>query len=233
MKKMDILETKIIAHRGLHNDSIQENTIEAFKNAIKHNLPIELDIHILKDNTIVVYHDHNLKRLYKKDIPIKELDYKKLSKLTDNEVPTLEDVLNLVNGKVPILIEIKKNVKKYTLEKELVDLLDKYNGEYAIQSFNVKSIRWLKNNRPDIKRGLLLHKRLKFIDLFTINLNIRKTKPDFISVNFKFLGKRIIKKYRGKIKVFSWTIKTDDNYNKYKDMCDTLICENISKLGRK
>jgi glycerophosphoryl diester phosphodiesterase len=234
MKDLSVLDLKVVAHRGFHNDEVKENTIEAFKLAIKKKLPIELDVHILKDKTIVVYHDRNLKRLYKKDVKVKDLDYKKLSKLTDNKVPKLEDVLNLIDGKVPVIIELKKDSKKFILETELVKLLDNYNGKFAVKSFNRKSINWFRKNRDNYVRGILIHNRpYKLFDKFKLIFNISVIKPDFLSVNYKLLDKKIMRNFRRRYHIMAWTIKSDDIYKEYRDKCDTLICENMPHLERK
>ena len=234
MKDLSILNSKVFAHRGLHNDVVMENTMEAFKQAISKKIPIELDVHILKDKTIVVFHDRNLKRLYKKNISIKDLDYKNLSKLTDNKVPKLEEVLKQINGKVPVIVEIKKDSKKYTLEKELVKQLDNYNGLFAVKSFNRRSMYWFKRHRNDYVRGLLVHNRYYSIpDKIKLKYNILRIKPDFLSVNYNLLGKRFIKKYNKKMKILAWTIKSEETFVDYKFLCDGLICENINHLERK
>ena len=109
--------TKIkMAHRGLHNDKYPENSLGAFENAIKHGFAIELDVRLLKDNTPVVIHDPNIKRMCGinkdiQDITIYELEEYKL-KNSKYSIPTLEEVLNLVDSKTPIMIELKPIKKK-------------------------------------------------------------------------------------------------------------------------
>ena len=109
---MSFLSTKPISHRGVHdNDKVPENSIEAFKLAIKKGYIIELDVHLLKDNEIVVFHDDNLLRMTGVNKKIKNTTYKELQELklldTRYKIPKLIDVLNLVDGKVPLLIELK------------------------------------------------------------------------------------------------------------------------------
>ena len=110
MKDIKFLTEKLIAHRGLHSKDIIENTIPSFIKAMELGLAIELDIHILRDNTIVIYHDYNLKRLTNVNNTIENLTYPQLSKIKIKKlyhIPTLKKVMNIINGKVPILIEIK------------------------------------------------------------------------------------------------------------------------------
>ena len=147
---------RIIAHRGIHdNIKIYENTIEAFKLAIEKNYIIEIDIHKTVDNKIVVFHDYNTQRLFDVNLKIENTTYKELKKLKKFHIPTLEEVLKIVDGKVPLLIELKQPNKVGELEKITMKILNKYKGQFAIQSFNPKTIYWFKKNYPNILRGQL------------------------------------------------------------------------------
>ena len=161
MKDLSFLKNNLIAHRGLHNKDIPENSIPAFKNAIKNNYIIELDIHLLKDNTIIVFHDDNLQRMTTKNIELKNTTYGKIKNLklnnTNYTIPTLSEVLKLVSGKVPLIIELKYDRKVGLLEQELVKQLDDYKGNFCIKSFRPQTVRWFKKNKPDYIRGLLVH----------------------------------------------------------------------------
>ena len=148
MKDLEFLKNNLIAHRGCHNELIPENSMPAFSKAIKNNLIIELDIHLLKDNKVVVFHDDNLKRMTGLDKPIKDLTYEEVRKLkllnTNYKVPLLSDVLELINGKVPVIIELKYDTKYGLLESELLKILKNYKGLYAIKSFNPLSLYYFK-----------------------------------------------------------------------------------------
>ena len=219
MKNTDFLKRNLIAHRGVHNSQITENSLPAFVKSVDKNYIIELDIHILTDNTIVVYHDHNLKKLTGVNKVIETLSYTQLSKIKINKkytIPTLEQVIHIVDGKVPILIEIKDVDNNSNLEEELVKILDNYKGEFAIQSMNPFVIDWFNKNRKGYAVGLII-----FNDL---NYNIVKRytrKIDFISVYKRQLPFKINKL------VLGWTIRNEKEYKKYKNLCDNLICENI------
>ena len=124
-------------HRGLHTKVITENTLLSFIKAMECGYTIELDIHILKDETIVVFHDYNLKRLTGVNKIIEKLTFPQLSKykIKDKyQIPTLKQVMNIINGKVPLLIEIKTLEKNTNFFERIVDLLDNYQGLFAIQS---------------------------------------------------------------------------------------------------
>ena len=156
----NFLKNSLIAHRGCHNDSLPENSMGAFRKAISNNLIIELDVHLLKDNTVVVFHDDNLKRMTNIDKDLKNLTYNDIKNInlldTNYKIPLLIDVLNLVNGKVPLIIELKYDRKYGLLESEVINLLKDYNGLYAIKSFNPLSLYYFKKHAPNIIRGQLI-----------------------------------------------------------------------------
>ena len=229
----NFLTKNIISHRGIHdNIKVYENTLEAFKLAMKKNYTIELDIHLTKDQQIVVYHDYNMKRILQKDNTIENTTYEEINNQKIIHVPTLKEVLSLINGKVPLLIEIKQKSKVGPLEEELMNILKDYNGEYAIQSFNVMTLYWLKRHYPKILRGQLSYnyKTIKMNPISKLLLKNMKfnflTKPNFISYKYNELSTKKINKYKKKgITLLAWTIDNKKEYNKYKEEYDNLICE--------
>ena len=222
MKNIDFLKTNLISHRGIHDKNIIENTISSFIKSIDMNYTIELDIHILKDGTIVVYHDYNLLKLCGVNKIIETLDYKELSKIKIKKyysIPTLNQVINIVAGKVPIIIEVKDLDNNSKFEEKLVSILDNYKGEFAIHTINPFVIDWFYKNRKDYVIGLIV--------LNDLNYKLLKkyiSKIDFISINKKNLP---FKKPKKNKLIIGWTIKNKIEYNKYKNLCDNLICENI------
>ena len=219
MKNIDFLKRSLIAHRGLHNTQIPENTLPSFVKCVDKNYIIELDIHILSDNTIVVYHDHNLKKLTGVNKVIETLTYAQLSQIRINKkytIPTLKQVMHIVNGEVPILIEVKDVDNNSKFEEELVKILDNYKGEFAVQSTNPFVIDWFYKNRKDFVIGLIVFNDLNYK---LVKKNIKKI--DFITVYKKQLPFKINKL------VLGWTIRKQSEYEKYKYLCDNLICENI------
>ena len=161
MKNLDFLKGNLIVHRGFHNlkEGIPENSLAAFKRAIRNNYVIELDVHLTRDNKIVVFHDYNLKRACGVNKVIESCTYDELLKYnlfnTKHKIPLLSSVFNLVNGKVGLLIETKTINFNGNLERELSKLLDNYNGSFAIQSFNFFSINWFKKHKKKYVVGLL------------------------------------------------------------------------------
>lgn len=219
MKDIDFLKSNLIAHRGVHNSKVIENTIPSFTKAIDKNYIIELDIHILKDNSIVVFHDYNLKRLTGVNKIIETMTYAHISKIkikNKYQIPTLNQVMHIVSGKVPLLIEIKDLDNNDKFEEQLVKILDNYKGKFAIQSFNPYVIDWFYKNRKNYVIGLIVYNKT--------NLKLLKKyikKIDFVSINKKQIPIKTNKK------VIAWTINNGKEYLQYKDSCFNLICEKI------
>lgn len=242
MNNIDFLKNRIIAHRGYHNIGIgiPENSLSAYKRAIEYGYAIEIDLHLLKDGNIVVFHDDNLGRLTGVNKNLKDCTYDEIKKLrlenTENKIPLFEEVLNLVDGKVPLLIEYKYDTKAGLLEEKSMELLKNYNGKYAVQSFNPKSVKWFKDNYKNISRGQLsrdyTNDQICFIKKFVLKnvlLNFYN-KPDFISYSIKSLpNKRIDKLKKKGMFLAGWVIKDSNDYNFAKEYCDCLIAENMDK----
>ena len=153
---------RYIAHRGLHSVSkrIPENSLWAFEEAVKAGVAIELDVRFTKDKEIVVFHDENTMRMTGVEYIVEETEHYKLGELklagTKCGIPLLKEVLALVDGKVPILIEVKNEHAVGALERTLMDMLNHYSGKYAIESFNPLVLLWFKKNQPAVLRGQLV-----------------------------------------------------------------------------
>lgn len=217
----------IIAHRGIHNEAIPENSMKAFSLTLKKNIPIEFDVHILKDKNIVVFHDDNLKRMTNKDKFIKECTYEEIKDLklknTDEKIPLLKDVLKLVDGKVLLDIELKMDVTDHSLEDGLIEILKDYNGEVILKSFDYRKVKYLKKH-TNYKIGLLIKRMSGFKDFIIRNINFNiLIKPDFLACNKNMLDCKSVKTFKKDI--YIWTIKNKDELKIYKS--DYYISENI------
>lgn len=238
-KYIDWLSDIKIAHRGLHNieKGIPENTIAAFSKAIEKNTAIELDVHILKDNNIVVFHDDDLSRCCNINKKVKDLTIKNIKELrlfnTDHKIPTLVDTLDFIDARVPVIIEIKTDVPAKRICPHLLEILNKYNGKFAIKSFDPRICVWFKKNAPDIVRGLLItdfkkerkHKLIKHL-FITSMFFVPVYKPDFLSIKLSMLKNKKSKKLRNSgYTILGWTFKTKSDYIKYEHYCDSYIYE--------
>lgn len=178
----------IFAHRGLADDKFPENSKVAFTNTINYNIGAELDVRLSKDGVPVVFHDETLKRMCGDSRKISDVSFVELNSMrlngTDNTIPSLEEVLELINGKIPLLIELKlpnHNFRFKRLERKTIRLLKNYGGEYMIQSFNRPAMKFIKRKFPQIKCGILLRRMVRntsdfdFVNYRIINLNKQKT----------------------------------------------------------
>ena len=212
----------IIAHRGVHdNKSTPENSIKAFYKAVIKKYPIELDIQLTKDNEIVVFHDKNLKRMTGLDKDVEDLTLSEIKKLklldTNEHIPTLDEVLKLVNGKVLLDIEIKPTDKYKEICALLNEKLKDYKGDVLVKSFDYRIPKWFKKNNPNIKRGLLLS------DTNHCILRLLLCKPDFLAISKKCKINNFIKKYP----ILLWTIKDTKEFNDYENTTTNFICNNL------
>ena len=227
-KDISILTKSMIAHRGYHNieEGIPENSMKAFKRAVENNLIIELDVHVLKNGEVVVFHDANLKRMTGIDQKIKDFNYNDIKEIklqgTNEKIPLLKDVLNMVNGRVPIIIELKYDVKCGRLEEEVIKIIKNYNGEYAVKSFNPLSVNYFRKKFPEAIRGQLSSdfktdkmSKIKKLILSKMVFNFI-TKPDFISFDIRALPNKKVQKIRKNKLILGWTIKNENDLEKAK-----------------
>ena len=234
---MKLLKNKNIAHRGLHNGQfIPENSLLAFKKAIEKNYAIEFDITITKDNQVVVFHDEDLLRLCNKKEKVEEVEYGFLKKLklynSDEDIPLFKEVLELVDKKIALIIEIKKHQNIGVLENIVLDLLENYEGEYYICSFEKDILFWLKENRTNIKRGLIYEYNSKVFKKYHKVLFLYKyykIKPDFVSLDYRLLNSSIYKFCKkNSLPIFCWTINSKEKYENIEKKVDGIIFENIT-----
>ena len=223
---MDMLITDY-AHRGLHSKQYPENSLPAFFLAVQHGYGIELDVQLSADGEVMVFHDVLLKRMCGVNSKLSVNKRATLTALrlgnTQYTIPTLEQVLTLVDGRVPLLIEIKGDGKEESLCERLSEMLDVYSGAFAIQSFNPQVLRWFKKHRPRFARGQLFtgvkevkgRKAPKLCAFMLSNMLFNVlSRPDFISVSgtkMKNLSFRLcvsLFKCRG----FVWTVRNQKQY---------------------
>ena len=158
------------AHRGYHDKPhIPENSMAAFRRAIEHGYGAELDVHLMKDGRLAVIHDASLKRTAGADVLVEDLTAEELKQYrlegTQEQIPLLEEVLPLFQGKTPLIIELKAERGNHAqLAEATCTMLDRFRVNYCIESFDPRCIRWLKKNRPEIVRGQLSENFLRHGD---------------------------------------------------------------------
>lgn len=197
-EQMNAYHGTMFAHRGYHSKErgIPENSIPAFRAAIKKDYGIELDIHITRDRQLVVFHDDTLTRICKIDRRPEEMTLQELKRCTlldtKEHIPTLEEVLSLVDGRVPLLIELKMPDRSTALCRRAYHTLKNYHGPYLVQSFNTLGLRWFYENAPHILRGQLAS-----------NLTKSDKKPHFL---FRFLAKHLMLNFWGRPDFISYKL---------------------------
>jgi len=149
------------AHRGLHSEdkSVPENSLEAFDRAASAGYGIELDVQLSKDGQVVVFHDDDLKRVCGVEQRVDEVDYAELKEMklcgTEHTVPLFTTVLDTVNGRSPLIVELKTGKRNEELCKKTCEILAGYKGNYCIESFDPRIVGWFRKNAPEIVRGQL------------------------------------------------------------------------------
>ena len=230
------------AHRGLFDNETEapENSLNAMKKAVEAGYGIEFDIQLTKDDVPVVFHDASLKRMCGVDGKIWEYTLEELRKMkltgSGQIIPTLEEVLAVVGGKVPLIIEYKMD-RADTKVCELGNaILEKYQGPYCVESFHPFAVRWYRKNRPDVVRGQLSqsHKNDKkyggtFLGFALSNLLLNfLTRPDFIAYRHSDAGNfsRRLCAEMGAMSV-AWTIKSQEQYEKAKPYFELFIFDSF------
>ena len=150
---------KKFAHRGLWDQESPENSLAAFQKAVNAGYGIEFDIHKTCDGHVVVFHDDTLTRMCGVEGKVEQKTLAELKELrllgTDQQIPTLEEMLALVDGRVPLLVELKGESTATGLCPVADAILSQYKGDYIVESFNPLLVRWYRKNRPDVVRGQL------------------------------------------------------------------------------
>ena len=221
---------------------IPENSLEAFDKAIENNYGIELDVSFTKDKKTVVFHDDNLLRMTGLNKKISDCTLEEIESLylngTDYKIPTFNEVLDLVDGKVPLIIEIKSNRDRDGLCNSVKNELNDYNGRFCIESFDPLIMSRIKKNMPDVIRGQLSMKFTKDnkapkslkIALEYLLLNF-KSRPHFIAYNWidsNNLSLRILRKLD--IITVAWTVNSEKALEVSNERFDTIIFEHCEPL---
>ncbi len=233
------LRTRPIAHRGLHSGDgrIPENSCAAFQRSVEAKYPLELDVHLSADGKLLVFHDEELermcgaKRLISQLTSVTRKRYRLLG--SAETIPLLEEVVELVDGRVPLLIELKSGRKVKEIQRALIPLLRSYRGEVAVQSFDPYALQMLAAAMPQIPRGQLSgsfkgekmrfsqkkqlqHYRFNFI-----------SKPHFIAHEAEdLLTNLTVRRLRAQgMPVLGWTVRSQSAYARIMPYCDSVIFE--------
>ncbi|MDR2974193.1 MAG: hypothetical protein LBV00_05700 [Propionibacteriaceae bacterium] len=187
------------AHRGLHDGTIPENSLTAFRRAVEHGCGAELDVRLTKDGRLAVMHDSSLKRMCGLDARVENMTTEQLRELTlldsDEPIPFLEDVLPLFESTTALVVEIKPSRGNHpALTAATMECLDRHQLAYCVESFDPRVLAWLRIHRPDVVRGQLTenffrdrasHLPTLLRLLLTHLLGNVAARPDFIAEKFE------------------------------------------------
>lgn len=232
------LTKRAIAHRGewLADPLRPENSLEAFKAAARNGHAIELDAQLSADGQVVVMHDYELDSMTGETGAVASRTLAELEAIPlsggPQTIPSLRRALEAVDGRVPIFIEIKNEGEVGRLEDEVARLLDGYEGEVAVMSFNPYSLARFAETAPSIPRGqlssALRDEDLAFYEVFLLrNLMMNwVSKPDFIAYDLAELPGMTtrIQRWRGR-PLMGWTAKTPAERDAAAEFCDAVICD--------
>lgn len=207
------LTSRPIAHRGLHdmNKQVWENTLPAFRAAIAGNYAIECDVHLCKDGGVIVFHDDSLKRLAGCEGRICDLTLAEAQQLkigtTQDHAPSLRQMLDLIAGRVPVVIELKGiKGEDDDLVAAVARELKDYQGKAAIMSFDHHLVRRFRTDAPGVPAGLTAE-GTRTSDM-EAHFAMLAHDVDFVSYNIHHLPNPFIRFFREVLHrpVITWTI---------------------------
>jgi len=213
------------AHRGLHaGTAFPENSLIAFAAALELGAGIECDLRLTRDNRIVVFHDADAWRLCASPVRIGEATLRDLGRLRVGEhpIPTLETLLQMVAGRVPLLLEIKVDGNVWRWAPALRQALQGYSGRIGVMSFDPRIPRLMNTHMPDIRTGLIVRADLTpYRRWFAMRL----ADPEFLAVERATLGAPWITRVRRRMPVYGWTIRNAVERAQAVVQADALIWE--------
>ena len=241
---LDWLTARPVAHRGLHGNGVIENSLSAAAAAVAANYAIEVDLQLSKDGEIVVFHDETLDRLTSEKGGVAERTAAELKAIrlkdTADTIPSLHDLLALVGGKVPLVLELKSPWNgDITLAKKVADILVNYEGPVAVMSFDPDLVAALKAHAPGLPRGIVaerwyLHPHWKFMSFWRkhylgLLLHILKTKPHFVAyAQFDLPAiAPLVARYALGMPLLSWTVRVEREREHVSKWVDQIIFEHI------
>lgn len=228
------------AHRGLHDNETEapENSMAAFRKAVEAGYGIELDVQLTKDRIPVVFHDETLKRVCGVEGNVRDYTYEELQQFTlcksQEHIPLFADFLKLVDGKVPLIIEIKIHENVNTVCSIADELIRNYQGVYCIESFHPLAVNWYRKHRPEVVRGQLSSDfnekgKIESPPLFLVHYLMFNfiCKPDFIAYDHRHksnCSRRLCQHLYRALSV-AWTIKSQKDLDESRKSFSLFIFE--------
>lgn len=230
------------AHRGLWNENRPENSLPAFRAAVEGGFGIELDVHLTADGRLVVHHDNSLQRMCGVDKRIAQSTLAEIRACrlldTGEAVPTFDEVLEIVDGKVPLIVEIKVEKGNHAaLSKTVYERMQRYDGPWCMESFQPQAVAWFRRNAPEVIRGQLAFNhvaRSKNCGDLLLNIGIASllqnllSRPDFVAYEAKSekwysLPMRVMRLARPWLA--AWTVRSQEDMDALRKKYDIQIFE--------
>ena len=240
---LEVFRTHYIAHRGLFDNASDhpENTLAAFQRAVDAGFGVELDVHLTKDNQVVVAHDAGLDRICGEDVLIRDLTYAQLQQrhvfTSTQTIPLFTDVLAVLGGKVPLVVEIKFDPRLDETCQRTDEILRTYDGPYCMESFDPRALMWYRRNNPDVPRGQLSDDfaddpgtSIEPVNWLLTNMMLNPwARPDFIAYRWpavRRLGVRFWHRVLG-CSMFAWTIQSQGQLDAARPYFDAFIFDSF------
>jgi len=222
------------AHRGLHGGEVPENSLSAFSAAISRGLGIECDVQQTRDGRAVVFHDWELDRQTGESGPVGQRTAAELSRValgaSTDRIPTLHDLLGMVRGRVPLLIEVKTRHERRvgSLCLAVRRDLEGYGGPVAVMGFDPRVAAWFRRHAPRVVRGLVVSEE----GARTLSGSVRRhlalwhAKPDFLAYDVRDLPSRFAAAQRKRgLPVLTWTVRGSAPRQRAAEHADAPIVE--------
>jgi glycerophosphoryl diester phosphodiesterase len=239
----DWLTARPIAHRAYHDraNGRIENTISAVIAAIGHNFSIEVDLQLTADGEVIVFHDDTLERLTESTgrVDLHDLPSIRAVRLRDtsDRIPTLDEILEEVSGKVLLILELKSRWDgDRRLEQAVTTVLANYAGPIAVMSFDPGAMRAMRKLMPHLPRGLVAERfrqedwqEVPFLYRFALRhlLAAAAVIPDFIAYNVSALPATAPLSIRHALglPLLTWTVRTQGEQDIARSWADQMIFE--------
>lgn len=228
LRRLDWLVKRPIAHRGLHDAKrgVVENTASAFAAAIESGYAIECDLQLSGDGEAMVFHDDTVDRLMERNGTVGAMRARELRKLAfkagKDRIQTLGELLDQIEGRVPLVIELKSHWDgNERLLSRALAVLEPYPGPYALMSFDPEVIAALRERSPDTVRGIVADRATDpFYDCLPVSRRIElqrfthshATRPHFVSFDWRYFPFAPVNAFRQRGgPVISWTIRSTES----------------------
>lgn len=235
------------AHRGLFDNEADapENSMRAFERAVQAGYGIEMDVQLSRDGVAVVFHDFTLERMCGREGKVCDYTWQELKQMrlgkSEETIPGFADVLKMVNGRVPLIVEIKVEWMDLRVCPVVDGLLGEYPGLYCIESFNPLVLAWYRKNHSQVVRGQLSdgfaracrvreswHLLVQNFVLENLLFNWI-TRPDFVAYNHQYapvLARRLCRELYGNMAV-AWTIRSQEELERARKHFDLFIFDSF------